>query len=163
MRLLSQLELGEVFQVAGNPLDKYRLVLLNSCRARVVKLSPSSRIDGDHAGDFQNLACGTEITQHKTDEDEDEDEMRRRNAKGKPPAPTLLKELDPKTMQGKIIAFIMTMSHNVNDVCDHFFIERHALLTQLNVIARTSGIGYSVTGDDIRLVMPPNVDDPFEL
>lgn len=108
----------------------------------------------------------TDITKESKDEDEidifEDDEMtRNRNAKGKSPASTLLKILDPKTMQGKIIAFIMQSSTSVNDVCDNFFIERHALLTQLNVISRTAGIGYSVAGDKISLVLPDGVKDPF--
>lgn len=94
---------------------------------------------------------------------ENDMKQRKRNAKGKPPADKLLRELNPDTMQGKIVQCILDVSNNVNDICDQFFIERHALLTQLNIIARNTGIGYSVTGDDIDLKLPNGVTDPFEL
>lgn len=90
-------------------------------------------------------------------------DVRNRNAKGKPPADKLLKEISPGTKQGKILAYILDFSSSVNDVCEEFLAERHEIMTQLNVLARTAGIGYSVTGDVITLAMPPGVTDPFEL
>lgn len=102
----------------------------------------------------------------KEEEEEEGDDMattRKRNAKGRPAGATLTKELSLDTKQGKIISFIMDLSNSVTDICKSFEIERHALMTQLNVVSRTTGIGYSVTGDDITLTMPAGVSYPFEL
>lgn len=90
------------------------------------------------------------------------DMTRNRNAKGKAAAPKLLKIVDAGTKQGKILAHILDFSSNIEHVCTEFFAERHEVLTQLNVLARTAGIGYSVTGDTITLVMPAGVTDPFD-
>lgn len=88
---------------------------------------------------------------------------RKRDAKGKPAAGTLLKELDPNTIQGKIVEFVLTQSPSVDAALDEFMLERHSLLTHLNVMSRTTGIGYSVSKDTIRLTLPQGVIDPFEL
>ncbi len=88
---------------------------------------------------------------------------RNRSAKGKPPAATLLKELNENTIQGKIIKHILNVSTSMQSLMDEFFMERHSVLTHLNVIARSTGIGYSVAGDVVSIVLPEGTLDPFEL
>lgn len=102
----------------------------------------------------------------KEGEDMAEKQTRNRDAKGKPAAATLLREVNPKTLQGKILAYILDDllgSTSVDDVCEQFFLERHGLMTNLNIVAKNCGIGYSVSGDAIKVTLPPGVTDPFEL
>ncbi len=75
--------------------------------------------------------------------------------------PTLLRTLRSETIQGQIIAFLMK-NQSVEAALDNFFMERHSLMTHLNIVARNTGIGYSVTGDAVTLEFPPGVCDPFE-
>lgn len=153
---LSRLEAGERFKIEGLPVDIYEVVYSNNCRAYVVKRSPPSNYDKDAAGTHSNISPLTLIEQIEGEED-----MRNRNAKGKPAAPTLLRQLPERTLQGRIIAALMK-SPSVESVLDNFMIERSALMTQLNVVSKNTGIGYRVAGDDVTLLFPAGVIDPFE-
>lgn len=75
--------------------------------------------------------------------------------------PTLLRTLRSETIQGQIIAFLMKNT-SVEAALNNFFMERHSLMTHLNIVARNTGIGYSVTGDIVTLELPKGVCDPFE-
>lgn len=160
---LRRLEPGAIFQVAIDldllP-DQYELISCTDCRASVCKVSPPSSYDKESAGFCSSMSPNTEVEEVN---DMTNGTTRNRKAKGKPPAATLLKELNENTIQGKIIKHIMNVSASMESLMDEFFMERHSVLTHLNVIARTSGIGYSVDGDVVSIVMPEGILDPFEL
>ncbi len=154
---VSRLEPGTQFRLAGCGPDVYRILSANQCRAYIEKCSAPSSFDHDPSGTRSNISPETQI------EKIGENEMpRNRNAKGKPAGETLLRTLKSTTTQGKIIAFLLE-TPSVNAAMDNFFMERHSLMTQLNIVARNTGIGYSVTGDAVTLMLPPGVVDPFEL
>ena len=88
------------------------------------------------------------------DQTDDMADERKRNAKGKPAAAKLLRELDAETIQGKLVDFIILTSDDINDVMDNFMMERHSIMTHLNIMARATGIGYSVTDGKIHLTLP---------
>jgi len=95
--------------------------------------------------------------------DGEEDMTRHRDAKGRPAEPTLKREINPRTLQGRIISFCMDISDDVKDVMREFKLERSAVMSNLNVVSKNSGIGYSVTGDTINITLPNGCVDPFEL
>jgi len=155
---VARLEAGERFKLDGLPTDIYEVVHSNHCRAYVVKRSPPSLYDRDAAGTHSNISPLTLVEPIG----ERENDMRNRNAKGKPAAATLLRQLPEKTLQGRIIATLMK-NPSVEAVLDNYMIERSALMTQLNVVSKNTGIGYRVTGDEVTLLFPAGVVDPFEL
>lgn len=108
----------------------------------------------------QNLKDTTSI--RKDGEDSDM-ATRQRNAKGRPATQTLIKEINPKTLQGRIIAFVMDISDDIKDVEREFKLERSAVMSNLNVCSKNSGIGYEVIGDTIKVTLPTGTVDPFEL
>lgn len=89
----------------------------------------------------------------------------KRNAKGRPAADKLIKTLDPTTLQGRIVEFILKdpAHKQIDKVLDNFMLDRHPFLTTLNVIARNTGIGYQVLNEEVILTLPPGVIDPFDL
>lgn len=93
----------------------------------------------------------------------DEDMTRARDAKGRPAELKLKREINPKTIQGRIISFCMDISDDVKDVCREFKMKRQDVMSNLNVVSKNSGIGYNVTGDTINITLPPGCVDPFEL
>lgn len=95
--------------------------------------------------------------------DGEDDMTRHRDAKGRPADDKLKREINPKTLQGRIVSFVMDISDDVKDVMREFKLERSAVMSNLNVVSKNSGIGYNVTGDTINVTMPPGVVDPFEL
>lgn len=96
--------------------------------------------------------------------EESEEDMRNRTAKGRPAGTELLKELSLKTTQGKIVQRIIDEgTNNVDDLAEEFSINRHAVMSHLNVISRSTGIGYSVKDSIVTLTLPAGVKDPFEL
>lgn len=88
---------------------------------------------------------------------------RHRDAKGRPAEEKLKREINPKTLQGKLISFVMDISDDVKDVMREFKLERSAVMSNLNVVSKNSGIGYNVTGDTINITLPTGCVDPFEL
>lgn len=94
---------------------------------------------------------------------EGEDMTRHRDAKGRPAEPTLKREINPRTVQGRIISFVMDISDDINDVMREFKLKRQDVMSNLNVVSKNSGIGYNVTGDTINVTLPTGCVDPFEL
>jgi len=95
---------------------------------------------------------------------EGEDDMTRaRNAKGRPAEDKLKREINPKTVQGRIVSFVMDISDDINDVIREFKLKRQDVMSNLNVVSKNSGIGYTVTGDTINITLPNGCVDPFEL
>lgn len=99
-----------------------------------------------------------------TNIESENDDMKTRNRSAhKAPAATLLKELNPKTIQGRLIEFLLAKATPMDDALDHFMLERHTVMTTLNVIARQTGIGYDVKDNVVTIHLPAGVIDPFEL
>ena len=108
-------------------------------------------------------------------DNDDMNKPHKRNSKGRAAGTSLLKTLKTDTLQGRIVSAIMkqpatntngnpsrVFSAHIDPLLDDFMMDRHPFLTTVNVIARTTGIGYSVQDDRIILTLPPNVADPFE-
>ena len=90
---------------------------------------------------------------------------RKRNAKGKEAGAKLLRELDAATIQGKLVDYIVMTSNRIEDVMDNFMMEKHSVMTHLNVMARSTGIGYSVTDGKVEIAFPVgcSIESVFEL
>lgn len=84
-----------------------------------------------------------------------------RNAKGKPAGSSLLRGLSRDTTQGKLIAYCLNESRTVDGATEEFYLPRNAVMSTLNSVAKKTGIGYSVNGDTITLILPPGVTNPF--
>lgn len=94
-------------------------------------------------------------------DDTDMGDVRKRDAKGRDAAKKLIREIKPNTLQGRIIAFIMDISGNVNDVCREFNVKRNAVMSTLNVVSKNTGIGYTVKGENVTIELPEGIADPF--
>lgn len=154
---LSRVSIDEQFRLAHCGPDVYQVISSHEGRVFVVKCSPPSGFDADASGTRSNMSPATQV--ELTGET---DMPRNKNAKGRPAGPVLLRTLKLKTLQGKIIEFLLK-TPSVNAAMDEFFMERHSLMTQLNIVARNTGIGYSVAGDVVTLTLPSGIVDPFEL
>lgn len=111
-----------------------------------------------------NVAATENLRDTNQIQKEGDDNMtRHRDAKGKPAEEKLKKEINPRTLQGRIISFCMDISDDVKDVMREFQLERSAVMSNLNVVSKNSGIGYNVTGDTINITLPSGCVDPFEL
>jgi hypothetical protein len=83
---------------------------------------------------------------------------------GKPPAKEaegLKKPVKRTGRKGEVLAFFMEKS-SINEAMAKFGVTRSNLLSQLFLLRKDHGIGYTVEGDSARVELPAGITDPFE-
>lgn len=83
---------------------------------------------------------------------------------GKDAAPTLVKKVKRKGRKGEVLAFLVDAGLNgdLNALGEELGLDRKNALSQLYLLKKDHGIGYSISGDAVQVTLPEGVDDPFE-
>jgi hypothetical protein len=81
---------------------------------------------------------------------------------GKPATPAAaFKPVKREGRKGEVLKAILDGTSSADALTSQFEITRSNLLSQLFLLRKNHGIGYSVSGDQIALEMPEGIADPF--
>lgn len=73
----------------------------------------------------------------------------------------LLKPVKRNGRRGQVLAFFLEKPRSVREAMAEFGVTRSNVLSQLYLLTKDHGIGYSLTGDAVTIALPPGCDDPF--
>lgn len=84
-------------------------------------------------------------------------------AAGKAVAAALAKPVKRKGRKGEVLAWFVEagLRGNLNKLCEALGIDRKNVLSQLYLLKKDHGIGYSISGDEVDVTLPEGCDDPF--
>lgn len=74
----------------------------------------------------------------------------------------LLKPVKRKGRRGEVLAFFLPGARSIREAMAEFGVTRSNLLSQLYLLNKDHGIGYTLTGDAATITLPAGCTDPFE-
>jgi hypothetical protein len=74
----------------------------------------------------------------------------------------LLKPVKRTGRRGQVLAFFMGGARSIREAMAEFDVSRSNLLSQLWLLQKEHGIGYTLVGDAAQVMLPAGCEDPFE-
>lgn len=74
----------------------------------------------------------------------------------------LLKPVKRSGRRGQVLAFFLAGPRSIREAMAEFGVTRSNLLSQLYLLNKDHGIGYTLTGDAATITLPAGCTDPFE-